>query len=92
MRIEFGNGQIDWNPISYDGECDEEALEFEYQKAIGNKPSTTRYKHIPTGLEYEFVEKGKTGMTVILKHVNSNFEIAAVFVRHLGVKDWKEIK
>jgi hypothetical protein len=30
-RTVFDNGRIDWNPLSYDGECDEQELEDKYQ-------------------------------------------------------------
>lgn len=39
-RILYSDKTVEWNPISYDGECDEEELEKKFQDLI-NKPVET---------------------------------------------------
>lgn len=56
-RILYSDKTVEWNPISYAGECDEEELEKKFQDLI-NKPVETTNEQPLTNKEIDFLIQG----------------------------------
>lgn len=56
-RVLYSDKTVEWNPISYDGECDEEELEKKFQDLI-NKPVETTKEQPLTNEEIDFLIQG----------------------------------
>lgn len=56
-RILYSDKTVEWNPISYAGECDEEELEKKFQDLI-NKPVETTKEQPLTNEEIDFLIQG----------------------------------